>query len=68
MPHKEFTSVVSSTGATALETPDWKDRSYEQPPDDHPIYSYVGRVCVEWARVEHALDKLIWKSRPLDFL
>jgi hypothetical protein len=60
MPDKNLTTVVSSTSAMELDLGDWKDRAYDKPPDNHPIYGFVGRVCVEWASLEHCLDRLIW--------
>lgn len=30
-------------------------------PDDHKIYSLVGRVASDWAHVEHLFDEMIWR-------
>jgi hypothetical protein len=34
--------------------------NFQDPPDDHPIYNWIGRIAAKWARFEHDLDKLIW--------
>lgn len=41
-------------------------RTTEKPPDDHAIYSFVGRVASEWARLEHFLDAIIWDLAELE--
>lgn len=63
MPEQKFTSVVSSTEAQQTRQTDdgsLLERNYERPPEEHPIFHAVGRVTVAWARLEHALDRIIW--------
>lgn len=35
--------------------------TFSRPPDDHPIYSKIGRVVSDWSHVEHVLDLIIWE-------
>jgi hypothetical protein len=35
-------------------------------PDNHPIYSLVGRATSAWAHLEHTLDLIIWDLIGLD--
>lgn len=37
-----------------------------KPPDDHKIYSFVGRVASDWAHVEHLFDEIIWRLAGTD--
>jgi len=64
MPKYDFSTVVSSTTATTiLKTAtfeSWVGREYVSPPEDHGIYQLIGRVTAEWARLDHALDRIIW--------
>jgi hypothetical protein len=69
----KFTSIVQSTNtatvaflgfaadSTLLEQ--WKP---VKPPDDHKIYSFVGRVASDWAHVEHLFDEIIWRLGAQD--
>lgn len=50
---------ISSSGAFFVPIPISPD--YQEPPQDHPIYNWVGRIAAKLANLEHDLDKLIWK-------
>jgi hypothetical protein len=41
---------------------------YQDLPEKHEIYDVLGRLVVEWARLEHALDEIIWKMSNADRL
>jgi hypothetical protein len=30
------------------------------PPDDHPVYTLIGKVASKWSHLEHTLDLIIW--------
>jgi hypothetical protein len=54
-------SVVASTGtaaSTLLPITQW---SISPLPDDHAVYTLVGRVASEWSHFEHTLDMIIWE-------
>ena len=40
--------------------PEPQKPSIEIAPDDHPVYSLVGRAASAWAHLEHTLDLIIW--------
>lgn len=57
------TIVSSSATATVLfggEFLRYNPTQIQKPAEDHKIYSLVGRVCSEWAHLEHILDETIW--------
>jgi hypothetical protein len=56
----EGTTVSGGASLEVARAPDFGSPNYERPPADHAIYYLVGRVSAEWARYEHALDRLIW--------
>jgi hypothetical protein len=70
--------TVSSTAATTAMLIQWSAeqalgipraieiRESERAPNDHPIYSFVGRVASEWAHLEHSLDLIIWELAGID--
>ena len=67
-PPKETITVVSTATALAAGAASAQGvgRAFSRPPDDHPIYSLVGRVSSEWAHLEHTLDQIIWNLASLD--
>jgi hypothetical protein len=60
------TTIVSSTGTATLgyyglgPATLLQELKAIKAPDDHPIYSLVGRVASDWAHVEHLFDEMIW--------
>lgn len=57
------TIVSSSATATAIfggVALRYNPTEIQKPAEDHKIYSLVGRVCSEWAHLEHILDETIW--------
>lgn len=61
MPKKGTTIDVPSVAIVMrLHAPEVIAHNFAVPPDDHPIYHFIGRVAAEWSRLEHALDRIIW--------
>jgi hypothetical protein len=69
---EEITAIVTSTSTSsatvaytttvvAVEFP----KQHVRPPEDHEIYSLVGRVASEWARLEYMLDLILADLAPL---
>jgi hypothetical protein len=54
-------ATVFHLSASAFTSPD-----VHRPPDNHPIYSYVGRIASEWAHVERTFDLVIWDLAGID--
>lgn len=65
---KKTITVVSTAAALVASAASVQGvgRAFKRPPDDHPIYSLVGRVSSEWAHLEHTLDQIIWNLAGLD--
>jgi hypothetical protein len=54
-------TIVASTGtaaSTLLPAAQW---STSPLPDDHAVYTLVGRVSSDWSHLEHTLDLIIWE-------
>lgn len=57
--------VGKGATSTASATASWTMRVHRRPPDDHPMYTAIGRVASEWAHLEHILDMVIWELAGL---
>jgi hypothetical protein len=50
--------LVPSPGYVVIAT-EANTTTYTRPPNDHPIYSLIGRIAMEWAIIENTLDGCI---------
>jgi hypothetical protein len=59
--------VIYGDAATEARHPRPSGKSaVEVAPDNHPIYTLVGRAASAWAHLEHTLDLIIWDLIGLD--
>lgn len=59
-----ITVTVTNSSTMSLEDAlaqfDREIPNYVRPPEGHQIFQLIGRVAVEWAHLEHVLDRIIW--------
>jgi hypothetical protein len=63
MPKKTETHPVEG-GDTYVRTDGEMAEIFIRPPDDHPVYTRIGRIAAEWSHLEHVLDEIIWLLCP----
>jgi hypothetical protein len=55
----KITSIVASTSTATISFNKVFAPAVKALPEDHKIYSLVGRIASDWAHVEHTLDLAI---------